>query len=57
VANACGSVNVRTKASMCFKAILLAPSKFTLFEMLSVEVPINANSSILHKKRKEKTSK
>jgi hypothetical protein len=25
--------------------------------MLSVEVPINANSSILHKKRKEKTSK
>ena len=48
-ANACGSENVRTKASMCFKAILLAPSKLTLFEVLSDEVPTRAYSSILQK--------
>jgi predicted small secreted protein len=53
VANAWGSENVRTKASMCFKAILLAPSKFALFEVLSVKVPTGATSSILHKKKKQ----
>jgi len=46
-ANACGSENIRTKASMCFKAILLAPSKLTLLEVLSDGVPTKAYSSIL----------
>ena len=52
--NACGSVNVSIKASIFFSAILLAPSKFTLFELLSVEVPTSANSSILHNIQKKK---
>lgn len=50
--NACGSVNVSMKASIFLSAILLAPSKFTLFELLSEEVPTRANSSILHNTHK-----
>lgn len=49
---ACGSENVRTKASICFKAVLLAPSRLILFEVSSDELPIRANSSILSKTNK-----
>ena len=48
-ANACGSENVWTNASMFFNAILLAPSKLTLLEMPSDELPSKAHSSILQK--------
>lgn len=47
VSNACGLENIRTKALMCFKAILLAPSKLILLEILLDEVPTKAYSSIL----------
>lgn len=48
----CGSENVDTNSSICFSAILLAPSKFTLFEMPSDEKPFDATASILRKMKK-----
>ncbi|RRT74637.1 hypothetical protein B296_00030619 [Ensete ventricosum] len=43
----CGSEKISTKASICFNAILLAPSKLTLFELRSNDEPTSATSSIL----------
>ena len=45
------SEKLSTKDSICFNAILLAPSKLTLFEVPSDDDPTNAISSILQRNR------